>query len=63
MNELKFLMVTKFIGRYEENISDFFSMIKNFVKYKHDAEFFGDGKEIIMIGYGIYIKADMIKIP
>lgn len=41
MNELKFIMITKLIEKYEYKISDFFSIIEEYVKEKHDAEFMG----------------------
>ena len=41
MNELKFLMNTRFIGRYEEPIIEFMNVIQQYVEKTHNAEFTG----------------------
>lgn len=41
MDELQFLMTAKLIGKYEERISDFITVIKEYVEQKHEATFGG----------------------
>ena len=41
MNELKFIMTVKLIQKYEERISDFVSIIEDYVAKTYNAEFIG----------------------
>ena len=41
MNELKFLMTTKLIEKYNDRMREFFEVIQEYVEKVHDGEFTG----------------------